>query len=148
MVVDVVMPKMGESITEGTILEWRKNVGEKIETDEILLEIGTDKVDSEIPSSHSGIIAEILAESNDVVEVGKIIARINTGKADTLIESKSQSFEPIIEKKDEPIIEQSIDSPAIQSYPTITNLSGQKRFYSPVVKVIAKKEGISVLLGN
>ena len=88
MVVDVVMPKMGESITEGTILEWRKNVGEKIETDEILLEIGTDKVDSEIPSSHSGIIAEILAESNDVVEVGKIIARINTGKADTLIETK------------------------------------------------------------
>ncbi len=143
MVVDVVMPKMGESITEGTILEWRKNVGEKIETDEILLEIGTDKVDSEIPSSHSGIIAEILAESNDVVEVGKIIARIDTGKAKTLIESKSQSFEPIIEKKNEPIIDESIESPAIQSYPTITNLPDQKRFYSPVVKVIAKKEGIS-----
>ena len=56
MVVDVVMPKMGESITEGTILEWRKGVGDTIATDEILLEIGTDKVDAEIPTPNSGII--------------------------------------------------------------------------------------------
>ena len=76
MVFDVVMPKMGESITEGTILEWRKNSGDSIEKDEILLEIGTDKVDSEIPSSHKGTITEILAEPNDVIEVGKVIARI------------------------------------------------------------------------
>ena len=61
---------MGESITEGTILEWRKKVGDTIEKDETLLEIGTDKVDSEIPSTHSGKIVEILAEPNDVVEVG------------------------------------------------------------------------------
>ena len=66
MIVDVVMPKMGESINEGTILEWRKEVGEKINLDEILLEIGTDKVDSEIPASVSGILVEILAEPNDV----------------------------------------------------------------------------------
>ena len=78
MVFDVVMPKMGESITEGTILEWRKNSGDSIEKDEILLEIGTDKVDSEIPSSHKGTITEILAEPNDVIEVGKVIARIET----------------------------------------------------------------------
>ena len=69
MIVDVVMPKMGESINEGTILEWRKEVGEKINLDEILLEIGTDKVDSEIPSSASGVVVEILANSNEVVEV-------------------------------------------------------------------------------
>ena len=62
MVIDVVMPKMGESITEGTILEWRKKVGESIETDEILLEIGTDKVDSEIPSPTSGRVITLLAE--------------------------------------------------------------------------------------
>ena len=78
MIIDVVMPKMGESITEGTILEWRKKVGESIETDEILLEIGTDKVDSEIPSPSSGRIIILLAELNEVVEVGKVIAQIET----------------------------------------------------------------------
>ena len=78
MIVDVVMPKMGESINEGTILEWRKEIGEKIKLDEILLEIGTDKVDSEIPSSAAGIVIEILAKPNDVIEVGEVIARIDT----------------------------------------------------------------------
>ena len=78
MIVDVVMPKMGESINEGTILEWRKKVGESIELDEILLEIGTDKVDSEIPSSAAGIIVDILAEPNDVKAVGEVIAKIDT----------------------------------------------------------------------
>ena len=78
MVIDVVMPKMGESITEGTILEWRKKVGESIETDEILLEIGTDKVDSEIPSPTSGRIITLLAKLYEVVEVGKVIAQIET----------------------------------------------------------------------
>ena len=81
MIVDVVMPKMGESINEGTILEWRKEVGEKINLDEILLEIGTDKVDSEIPSSAAGTVIEILAEPNDVKEVGQVIARIDTGSS-------------------------------------------------------------------
>ena len=84
MIIDVVMPKMGESITEGTILEWRKKPGDPIKKDEILLEIGTDKVDSEIPSTHRGIIIELLAEPNDVIEVGKVIARIETeGKPGT-----------------------------------------------------------------
>ena len=65
MVIDVVMPKMGESITEGTILEWYKKVGERIAADETLLEIGTDKVDSEIPAPSGGIVIEILAQPND-----------------------------------------------------------------------------------
>ena len=86
MIVDVIMPKMGESINEGTILEWRKKVGDVIELDEILLEIGTDKVDSEIPSSAAGIILEILAEPNDIKEVGEVIARIDTN-SDTAEES-------------------------------------------------------------
>ena len=67
MIIDIVMPKMGESITEGTILEWKKQVGDTIALDEILLEIGTDKVDSEIPSSAEGVVVEILAKPNDVV---------------------------------------------------------------------------------
>ena len=80
MIIDVVMPKMGESITEGTILEWKKQVGDSIAMDEILLEIGTDKVDSEIPSSAEGVIVEILAKPNDIIEVGKVIAKIDSGK--------------------------------------------------------------------
>ena len=68
MIVDVVMPKMGESITEGTILEWHKKVGDAIELDEILLEIGTDKVDSEIPSPTAGILVEIIGEPNQVMD--------------------------------------------------------------------------------
>ena len=74
--VDVVMPKMGESITEGTILEWKKNIGESIDKDEPLLEIATDKVDSEVPSPASGILIEINAKVNDTVPVGNVIARI------------------------------------------------------------------------
>ena len=78
MIIDIVMPKMGESITEGTILEWRKKVGESIALDEILLEIGTDKVDSEIPCPNAGIVVEILGEVNQVMDVGAVIARIET----------------------------------------------------------------------
>ena len=74
MIIDVVMPKMGESIVEGTILEWKKNVGDKIEKDQIILEISTDKVDSEIPSPVEGTILKILYEKGDVVEVGAAIA--------------------------------------------------------------------------
>ena len=97
MIIDVVMPKMGESITEGTILEWKKQVGDSIAMDEILLEIGTDKVDSEIPSSAEGVIVEILAKSNDVIEVGKVIAKIDSKKTP----SKSNGS---IEKPDEIIL--------------------------------------------
>jgi len=78
MVVDIIMPKMGESIMEGTILKWLKNVGDKVERDENLLEISTDKVDTEVPSPEAGILVEKLYNENDVVEVGKIIARLET----------------------------------------------------------------------
>ena len=96
MVIDVVMPKMGESITEGTILEWYKKVGEHIAADETLLEIGTDKVDSEIPAPNEGIVIEILAQPNDVIDVGEVIARIETSKSGT---DNKQS----IEENDEPM---------------------------------------------
>ena len=90
MIVDVIMPKMGESINEGTILEWRKNVGDKVKLDEILLEIGTDKVDSEIPSSAAGVLIEILADPNDVKAVGEVIARIDTDTTAEIIPSEPQ----------------------------------------------------------
>ena len=101
MIIDIVMPKMGESITEGTILEWRKDVGDPIALDEILLEIGTDKVDSEIPSSAEGVVVEILAKPNDVIEVGKVIARI-----DNEIESAAPT--KIVDKLEKSLIDNSL----------------------------------------
>ena len=92
MIVDIIMPKMGESIMEGTILEWRKKVGDFIEKDELFLEIGTDKVDSEIPSAVSGTLVEIIAIENDVVDVGGVIGRIETDSDnETFNEVKSEN---------------------------------------------------------
>ena len=78
MKVDLVMPQMGESIAEGTILKWHKNVGDKVAKDETILEISTDKVDSEIPSPSEGVMAELLVPEGETVTVGTIIARIET----------------------------------------------------------------------
>ena len=106
MVIDVVMPKMGESITEGTILEWYKKVGEHIAEDETLLEIGTDKVDSEIPAPNGGIVIEILAQPNDVIDVGEVIARIETSKTETdNIQSIEETDEPMKDDEKEKHVE-------------------------------------------
>ncbi len=141
MVIDIVMPKMGESIMEGTIIEWRKKVGDSIEVDEILLEIGTDKVDSEIPSPNSGIITEILAEPNDVIDVGLVIARIETD-VDTLIKTQ-----PKIEQKDTPekVTEIQPDkSVQIESEQKVVSSTGDKKYYTPIVKSIARKEDVGL----
>ncbi|HHP7239422.1 2-oxoglutarate dehydrogenase, E2 component, dihydrolipoamide succinyltransferase [Longibacter sp.] len=84
--VDVEMPKMGESITEGTVIVWHKQPGDEVEQDETLLEIGTDKVDTEVPSPEAGVLSEVLVEEGDTVEVGTIIARLET-EADATVES-------------------------------------------------------------
>ncbi|MEE8335120.1 MAG: dihydrolipoamide acetyltransferase family protein, partial [Candidatus Neomarinimicrobiota bacterium] len=141
MLVDIIMPKMGESITEGTILEWRKKVGESIERDEIFLEIGTDKVDSEIPAPNSGILAEILAQPNEVVPVGEVIARIETESGAVL--EKSQ------------VLETQGKKPVQKSKKVTKDISGSvrpksemkrnaKRFFTPVVSKIAEEAGISI----
>ncbi len=126
MIVDVVMPKMGESINEGTILEWRKKVGEKIQLDEILLEIGTDKVDSEIPSSAAGTVIEILADPNDVREVGEVIARIDTDGGEVI----SNLVDPVIEPENEPVPKKEYNVPK-------TPITKSKVFYTPIVMKIA-----------
>ena len=152
MVVEVVMPKMGESITEGTILEWRKEIGDPIEMDEILLEIGTDKVDSEIPSANAGILVEILAEPNEVVEVGKVIARIETDSDSAVV--KKQEKKPVVESSSKEVVEpdskkEIVKEEAVVSAPpsiireqTDKKETSGKRFFTPVVKAIARKEGI------
>ena len=141
MIVDVVMPKMGESINEGTILEWRKEVGEKINLDEILLEIGTDKVDSEIPSSAAGTVIEILAEPNDVKEVGQVIARIDTGSSGGEVRNEPSTVNEVpLEKK----VKISAPQPRLdsQSESQKSVLPDRKVFYTPVVMKIAAENEV------
>jgi len=142
---DVVMPKMGESITEGTILEWKKQVGDSIAKDESLLEISTDKVDSEIPSPATGTIVEIFAQVNDTIPVGDVIARIGEVGESTATEEATVETSPTEETaatEPEPVstIEAGIQSEIVSEKPII---QPGKRFYSPLVKSIAKKEGIT-----
>src|SRR3954449_5015983 len=77
--VQITMPQMGESVTEGTLLEWRKQVGDRVEADEPIVEVSTDKVDAEIPAPASGTLTKILAEPDETVEVGQVLGEIETG---------------------------------------------------------------------
>ena len=129
MVIDVVMPKMGESITEGTILEWYKKVGEPIVADETLLEIGTDKVDSEIPAPNGGIVIEILAQPNDVIDVGEVIARIETNKSESdNIQNIEEFDEPMKDNQKEKKVEKEIK-----------DLEGTKTVSKKKVKTLKRK---------
>lgn len=144
MIVDVLMPKMGESITEGTIVEWKKAVGDTIAKDETLLEISTDKVDSEIPCPTAGKVLELLFNQNDTVEVNTIIARIGTEDSDTL---DSKAKDTIVEEKETPEIstENKAEEDISQKQEVIIEQKSSNRvFYSPLVKSIAQKEGVSL----
>jgi pyruvate/2-oxoglutarate dehydrogenase complex dihydrolipoamide acyltransferase (E2) component len=136
MQVEVIMPKMGESIQEGTILRWWKKEGERIEKDETILEISTDKVDSEIPSPAAGILMNILAIERETVPVGKIIAYIETEKM----------MEKVDEGTNWSSSDQNIDKELFQipSYmPIQRTRQEESRFYSPLVRTIARKEGVN-----
>lgn len=148
MVVDVVMPKMGESIMEGTILEWYKKVGDSIEKDETLLEIGTDKVDSEIPSPASGTISEILANPNDIVDIGKVIAKIDTAGSD-IQEQKTEVKEPKSAKdKEVDISSKSMPSTEKKVQKTQKNIivkmsdNTNSAILTPAVMKIASQQGV------
>ena len=144
MIIDVVMPKMGESITEGTILEWYKKIGDEIEQDETLLEIGTDKVDSEIPSPSSGVITMIMAEPNDVVDVGEVIAKIETDSESVNLEkiSKLPADEKLIEKPEVVVKEKDIQIKSEKKSLSISS-STKGPILSPAVTKLANQEGIS-----
>ncbi|OGU17009.1 MAG: 2-oxoglutarate dehydrogenase, E2 component, dihydrolipoamide succinyltransferase [Ignavibacteria bacterium GWB2_35_12] len=144
-IVDVVMPKMGESLQEGTVIKWLKNVGESIERDEMLLEISTDKVDTEVPSPVAGVVVELLAKENDTVEVGKVIARISTGKS-TVSTKPAPVAEAKAEAKTQPAVTSApMKMPEIkeEGIKEIPRVSG-KRFYSPLVRAIAESEGVTL----
>ena len=143
MATDVIMPKLGESITEATILEWKKSVGDVISRDETLLEISTDKVDSEVPSPDSGKIIEILYKVNDVVPVGEVIARI--GSENEQIDSK-ESNEDKEENIETPSNISNIEENIVETSTSINKIKKlTTRFYSPLVKAMAKKEGVSLV---
>ena len=132
------MPKMGESIMEATILNWVKNVGDTIEVDETIIEIATDKVDSEIPSPVAGTLSKILFNVNDVVPIGTVIALIDTGGPGSVVEPTITEI-----KTAEAPIQASQQATEIKVEP-ISEKTESDRFYSPLVKNIAKEEGISV----
>lgn len=136
MVVDIIMPKMGESITEGTILEWRKKVGDFVEKDELFLEIGTDKVDSEIPSAVAGTLIEICAEINEVVDVGKVIARIETDS------NAIDATEPPSENQSQEAEEVANVPEKKPTKPPRQKKENGKTFLTPVVLKIAQANNI------
>ena len=144
--VDLVMPKLGESIMEATILKWNKQTGDSVQMDETVLEIATDKVDSEVPSTASGVIEDILYNVNDVVPVGAVIARIKTSAAENYSTAsvshspKVQEFKQRQQEETDIIVESSVHHKAA-SYSSSTN---GNRFYSPLVLNIAASESVSM----
>lgn len=135
--VELVMPKMGESIMEATILKWRKKPGDRVELDEPVLDIATDKVDSEVPSPVAGVLVEILFPENETVAINKAIA---------IIETEAGSAQPAAS----PAVAQSAPvnaAPAAAQQPATSNeqraTGSDQRFYSPLVRTIAKEENIS-----
>ena len=136
-IVDMVMPKMGESIMEGTVLTWLKKVGEAIAQDESVLEVATDKVDTEVPSTHAGTLLEILAQEGDVVAVGAAIARIETGGTVPKGPEILATAAPNGQKAN-----------LVVAPPTVVEVAAKAissgRFYSPLVMSIAKEEGIGM----
>lgn len=139
--VELIMPKMGESVAEATVIKWLKNVGDTIEMDESVLEIATDKVDSEIPSSIEGVLVKQLFKEDDVVLVGQAVAIIDTNADATEIDETPAAkveVEPSEELvKIEKIIEETIETTSIPKS------SDSNKFFSPLVRSIAQKEGIS-----
>ncbi|MCZ6821260.1 MAG: E3 binding domain-containing protein, partial [Calditrichaeota bacterium] len=141
---DMVMPQMGESITEGTIIKWLKNEGEHVEIDELLLEISTDKVDSEIPSPHAGTLQKILAKAGETVSVGAVIAQIVTKGQIAVGASGIQQPAIMTDPQTPPPVQpRSVAAaPAVAAATARTN-GTERRFYSPLVRRIARAEGVS-----
>ncbi len=132
------MPRLGESITEAAIIQWHKSVGDYIEVDEILLEVATDKVDSEVPATVSGTITELLFKPNDVVGIGDVIARLDTD-GEVPVELRSDSKPVKEETRREPSTQKKTAKRAVASAVTIN----ENLFVSPLVDQIARTHHIS-----
>jgi 2-oxoglutarate dehydrogenase E2 component (dihydrolipoamide succinyltransferase) len=154
---EMLMPKMGESIAEATIVRWVKEVGDAVKKDETVLEISTDKVDSEVPAPASGTLTEVLYNVDDTVEVGEVIARISTDGAAPAKSSGGASKPAKAERKPEAAAPQAATATAtaVAEAPKVVHHAGPrgetpvprsdgKRFYSPVVRTMAKEHGVSL----
>jgi len=162
--VEMTMPKMGESIMEGTVLKWLKQVGDAIEQDESVLEVATDKVDTEVPALHAGTLAEILVQEGQVVAVGAPIARIETDAASAPAPAPSENTDDLEEASANPPVQEDVrplheapagdesvpylpgpNNPVSAPAPASAGLPVQEgRFYSPLVLSIAREEGIGM----
>lgn len=154
-IVELVMPKMGESIMEATVLRWHKKVGDTVKLDETVLDIATDKVDSEVPSTANGVITELLYKENDVVPVGAVIAKIESASA-----TVGNIIQPVAPKVEEPAQPAPPPPSVVQSFvpaqqpevipytpqpvQQIAKPSGNNKFFSPLVLNIANSEGIGL----
>lgn len=132
------LPKMGESVAEATITNWVKNVGDTVEQDETIVEVATDKVDSEVPTEVSGKIIEILFQKDDVVQVGQTIAIIETEGGD--------AAQPTAAPVKEEVSVEKVEKTVAQAQETVeaADFNASEKFFSPLVKNIAKEEGISI----
>ena len=134
------LPSMGESVAEATITNWLKKVGDPIEAEETIAEVATDKVDSEVPCEVSGIVAEILFKVDEVVKVGQVMAIIETEAEANAPQATAEI--PTIQQTAKNLTQQIAEIK--ETLATPINFSSSERFYSPLVKNIAKKEGISL----
>ena len=140
---DIVMPKLGESIIEATITKWLKTAGDQVNEDDALVEIATDKVDSEIPSPVEGVIKELLYKEGDIVPVGKVIAVIDLGGEAAAPEKEEEEKDKEPAKEEKPAEKEAEPAPAAPVKESDETYYGD-RFYSPLVKNIAKKENLSL----
>lgn len=146
--VEMVMPKMGESIMEGTILSWLKKEGDLIDQDESVLEVATDKVDTEVPATHAGVLKTILAKEGEVIEVGKPIAIIEVKVDETEEVNQSDEVDKLSMGNEKLLFQDVPDYTSLilgkEAYDEQESLE-EKRFYSPLVQSIANQENVSPL---
>ena len=139
--VELIMPKMGESVAEATIISWQKEVGDTIEMDETVVEIATDKVDSEVPSSVEGTLVKKLFEADEVVKVGEVFAIVET---DGEAEITTSQIEKTIVAPSPEVAAVQVEEQVAQIQESVQTLNEGSRFYSPLVRSIASEEGISL----
>ena len=140
--VELIMPKMGESVSEATIITWSKEVGEHVELDETIVEIATDKVDSEVPSTHEGKLVEKLFETDDLVQVGEAFAILETEGGEEIKEANTET--KIVEEKSESENKPQEQTNIVTPHEKVVVKNSSDRFYSPLVKSMATKEGIGI----
>ena len=140
--IEIRLPKMGESVTEATITNWLKEIGDTVEMDEPLVEVATDKVDNELPSEAKGVLVKRLFEKDDVVQVGEVIAIISTGGASDKPATDSKPAVAAVAESKPAVIANKTAQPVLVAEVSKNGPTG--KFYSPLVRSIAKEEGISM----